>query len=95
MKLEDEINKAIAIVQEAARDGRIQVKYSDNPWQRSELFGAELSYRAKPDPIDGWFIYDILEQELCEQPYSSEEEARRRADRLDYPCRVVYLREVE
>lgn len=96
MKTEKEINDAIAIVQEAARDGRLEVEMEPGSWGQCQTVFYGYKYRAKPDHIDGWFVLDIEDKTLVyNYPFSDEEVARQYAEKDDYPCRVVHLREVE
>ena len=53
MKTEQEINDALAIVQKATRDGRLETKIAPGKWKQcSNIFFHSFDYRAKPDPIE-------------------------------------------
>ena len=52
---EKEINDAIAVVQQALRDDRIQTIRQDGTWRIAAFVGEVSSeYRAKPEQIKEW-----------------------------------------
>lgn len=51
---EKEINDAIAVVQQALRDARIEYESPRAGWLSTTSVYIVGDFRAKPDPVEGW-----------------------------------------
>ena len=51
-----EINDAIAVVQQGLNDGSIEYYAGQTGWYHTETVSRTGEYRAKPDPVEFWIL---------------------------------------